>query len=111
MGRGEGHQQELDKVLQQLADLNCFDGDSSFLNDFRETLFDEIKNGAEKVGIIGSRAKGTQISNKSDLDVVTINPRVSKNSPSKDLQVVENKKNKLLGKQNTRNEPFTESSY
>lgn len=74
-----GEQKKVDKevlgdVLGQFGQLGCFDGDPNFLDEFGEVIEKEIKNGATAIGFFGSRAEGAHIPNKSDLDVVVINP-------------------------------------
>lgn len=81
--------QKLDDLIDQLKKLNCFDGDPEYASEFREVILGEIKKGAERVGFFGSRADGSQIPNKSDLDVIVINPKVNELFPKKGLAPVD----------------------
>lgn len=89
VGTGESFQQKIRILLEQLGGLHCFDDDPEYMEEFKGVIINEVGKGAEKIGLIGSRAEGTQQPGKSDLDVVVINPKVNEIFPKKGLEKVE----------------------
>lgn len=81
--------QQLETLLAQLAGLNCFDGDTKYMEEVKKVILSEIEKGAEKIGFFGSRAKGTQKPGRSDFDVVVVNRKVSMLFPKKGLTPVD----------------------
>lgn len=74
-GRGEALREQLDQLFQQLHLLGCFDGNPKIMREAYQVALDEISKGALSLGLFGSRTKGTQEKWKSDLDMVSINPK------------------------------------
>lgn len=95
VGVGDSYREDLDVLIGELSKLNCFDGDPEYPIEFKDVITGEIEKGAIEVGFFGSRANGSQIPMKSDLDVVAINPKVNELFPTKGLPPVD-----LAGKLN-----------
>lgn len=89
VGLGEAYQDKLDLLIEQLSKLHCFDGDPEYAAEFKEVILGEIKKGAARIGFFGSRANGSQIPYKSDLDVIVISPKVNDLFPKKGLASVD----------------------